>query len=52
MQNTQTKDTKIIPTKIEVGVYWCQDEETGKIYYDLEEMVEEFNQKISELPND
>jgi hypothetical protein len=35
--------------KIEVGVYWYQDEETGKIHYDFEEMADEFERKLSEL---
>lgn len=35
--------------KIEVGVYWYQDEETGKIVYDFEEMANEFEQRLSEL---
>ena len=35
--------------KIEVSVYWYQDEETGKVHYDFEEMANEFEQKLSEL---
>lgn len=44
-------DKKIIPTKIEVDVYWYENEETGEIHYDLEEMTQVFKQKLSELPN-
>jgi hypothetical protein len=43
---------KNIPTKIEVGVYWYQDEETGEIHFDFEEMANEFEQKLADLdPN-
>jgi hypothetical protein len=38
-----------IPAKIEVGVYWYQDEETGEIHFDFEEMADEFEQRLSEL---
>jgi len=38
-----------IPTKIEVGVYWYKDEETGEIHFDFEEMANEFELKLSEL---
>ena len=38
--------------KIEIGVYWYQDEETGEIHYDFEEMANEFEQKLSELNSD
>lgn len=40
---------KNIPTKIEVGVYWYHDEETGKIHFDFEEMANEFEQELSKL---
>ena len=40
---------KDIPAKIEVGVYWYKDEETGKIQFDFEEMANEFEQRLSEL---
>lgn len=40
---------KNIPTKIEVGVYWYKDEETGEIHFDFEEMANEFENKLSEL---
>jgi len=40
---------KDIPGKIEVGVYWYQDEETGEIHFDFEEMADEFEQRLSEL---
>jgi hypothetical protein len=39
---------KNIPTKIEVGVYWYEDED-GKIHFDFEEMADEFEQRLSEL---
>jgi hypothetical protein len=35
--------------KIEVGVYWYKDEETGKIHFDFEEMADEFEMRLSEL---
>ena len=35
--------------KIEISIYWYQDEETGEIIYDFEEMANEFEQKLSEL---
>lgn len=38
-----------IPAKIEVGVYWYKDEETGEIHFDFEEMADEFEMKLSEL---
>ena len=41
-------DPKNIPTKIEVGVYWYEDED-GKIHFDFEEMADEFENKLSEL---
>ena len=40
---------KDIPGKIEVGVYWYQDEETGEIHFDFEEMADEFEMRLSEL---
>jgi hypothetical protein len=40
---------KDIPTKIEVGVYWYKDDETGLIHFDFEEMADEFEQRLSEL---
>ena len=40
---------KDIPAKIEVGVYWYEDEETGEIHFDFEEMADEFEQRLSEL---
>jgi hypothetical protein len=40
---------KDIPAKIEVGVYWYKDEETGEIHFDFEEMANEFEQRLSEL---
>ena len=45
------KNTSLPPydQKIEVGVYWYQDEETGEIVYDFEEMANEFENKLSEL---
>lgn len=45
-KNIQEKD---IPGKIEVGVYWYKDEETGKIHFDFEEMADEFEMRLSEL---
>jgi hypothetical protein len=38
-----------IPAKIEVGVYWYKDGETGEIHFDFEEMADEFEQRLSEL---
>lgn len=35
--------------KIEVSVLWYEDEETGKIHYDFEEMANEFENKLAEL---
>lgn len=40
---------KDIPTKIEVGVYWYKDDDTGKIHFDFEEMADEFEMRLSEL---
>lgn len=40
---------KDIPAKIEVGVYWYKDEDTGEIHFDFEEMADEFEQRLSEL---
>ena len=40
---------KDIPGKIEVGVYWYKDEETGEIHFDFEEMADEFEMRLSEL---
>lgn len=40
---------KDIPTKIEVGVYWYKDDDTGEIQFDFEEMADEFEQRLSEL---
>ncbi len=37
--------------KIETGVYWYEDEETGKKVYDEEEMRDEFEKKLLELIN-
>jgi hypothetical protein len=37
-----------VPTKIEIGVYWYQDE-NGKVHYDFEEMANEFEDKLSQL---
>ena len=50
MKNNQSKENQI-PTKIEIGVYWYQDE-NGKVHYDFEEMANEFEDKLSQLnPN-
>ena len=35
--------------KIETGVYWYEDEETGKKVYDEDEMRDEFERKLNEL---
>ena len=43
------ENEKMPPQKIEIGVYWYKDEETGKIEFDFEEMANEFEQKLSEL---
>jgi hypothetical protein len=40
---------KDIPQKIEVGVYWYKDEDSGEIHFDFEEMADEFEQRLSEL---
>lgn len=37
--------------KIETGVYWYEDEETGKKVYDEDEMRNEFENKLLELIN-
>jgi hypothetical protein len=37
--------------KIETGVYWYEDEKTGKKVYDEEEMRDEFENKLLELIN-
>jgi hypothetical protein len=45
-------DKKALPPydgKIEIGIYWYQDEETGEIIYDFEEMANEFENKLAEL---
>ena len=47
-----SKKKKQLPAydqKIEVNVYWYEDEETGKIHYDFEEMANEFENKLAEL---
>jgi hypothetical protein len=49
MKKKKQINEKNIPTKIEVAVYWYQDEETGKIHFDFEEMADEFEMKLSEL---
>lgn len=46
-RKNQSKENQI-PTKIEIGVYWYQDE-NGKIHYDFEEMANEFEDKLSQL---
>jgi hypothetical protein len=54
MKKKQTNQTPLPPygMKIEISVYWYQDEETGKIHYDFEEMANEFEQKLAEIdPN-
>jgi hypothetical protein len=38
-----------IPESINVGVYYYENEETGKIEFDFEEMADEFERKLSEL---
>ena len=38
-----------IMDKIEIGIYYWEDEKTGEKHYDLEEMADEFEQKLSEL---
>jgi hypothetical protein len=43
---------KNIPEFINVGVYFITDEEKGEIEFDFEEMIREFNLKISELNNE
>ena len=45
-------DKKALPPydgKIEIGIYWYQDEETGEIIYDFEEMANEFENKLAQL---
>lgn len=51
MKNKQANQKTLPPydMKIEIGVYWYQDEETGKIVFDFEEMADEFERKLSEL---
>jgi hypothetical protein len=49
MKKKKQINEKNIPTKIEVAVYWYQDEETGEIHFDFEEMADEFEMKLSEL---
>lgn len=48
MQNKKQINIKNIPTKIEIGVYWYEDE-NGVIHYDFEEMADEFEQELSKL---
>ena len=38
------------PESIETGVYWYNDEETGKRVYDEDEMRNEFESKLKNLP--
>ena len=38
-----------IMDKIEIGIYYWEDEKTGEKHYDLEEMADEFEQKLSKL---
>ena len=40
-----------IMDKIEIGIYYWEDEKTGEKHYDLEEMADEFEQKLSKLTN-
>ena len=47
-QSMAIRMTSDEPT-IETGVYWYEDEETGKRVYDEEGMRDEFDNKISEL---
>jgi hypothetical protein len=49
MKKKKQINEKNIPTKIEVGVYWYEDEETGEIHFDFEEMADEFEMRLSEL---
>jgi len=51
MKKKQTNQNPLPPydMKIEVNVYWYQDEESGKIHYDFEEIANEIEQKLSEL---
>ena len=49
MKKANQSISKEIPTTINVSVYWYQDEETGKIHFDFEEMANEFENKLSEL---
>jgi hypothetical protein len=49
MKKKKQINKKNIPTKIEVAVYWYQDEETGEINFDFEEMADEFEMRLSEL---
>ena len=49
MKKKKQINEKNIPTKIEVAVYWYQDEETGEINFDFEEMADEFEMRLSEL---
>lgn len=43
LENKPSQDT------LEVGVYYYINEETGKKVYDIEEMYQELDQKISNL---
>jgi hypothetical protein len=38
--------------KIEVGIYYYIDENTGNKVYDIEEMTREFEEKLNKLINE
>lgn len=49
MENKKQINIKKIPTKIEIGVYWYEDEKTGQVHFDFEEMANDFEQELSKL---
>ena len=42
----EDKEKELPPTKVEIGVYWYEDE-NGKIVFDIEEMENELKTKIA-----
>ena len=49
MEKKKQINIKNIPTKIEIGVYWYEDEETGEIHFDYDEMLKEFESTFAIL---
>tara|TARA_R100000541_G_scaffold42454_4_gene49787 strand:- start:675 stop:893 length:219 start_codon:yes stop_codon:yes gene_type:complete len=48
-EENSRKRGKIIPRQIIIPVCYSQDEETGEVYYDFENMAFEFKSSLSNL---